>query len=41
MMIRDQLHMKTKIQHMVIKDLNGGMNLTDVAKHPTVLTISI
>jgi len=38
-MIRDQtVHMKMKITaHSIIKDLNGGMNLTDAfAKHPTI-----
>ena len=39
MMIRDQtVHMKMKMTaHTIVKDLNGGMNLTDAfAKHPTV-----
>ena len=39
MMIRDQtVHMKMKMTaHTVVKDLNGGMNLTDAfAKHPTI-----
>ena len=39
MMIRDQtVHMKMKMTaHSIIKDLNGGMNLTDAfAKHPTI-----
>jgi type IV pilus assembly protein PilC len=39
MMIRDQtVHMKMKMTaHSIIKDLNGGMNLTDAfAKHPKV-----
>ncbi|WP_440678609.1 type II secretion system F family protein [Candidatus Pelagibacter sp. HIMB1611] len=39
MMIRDQtVHMKMKMTaHAIIKDLNGGMNLTDAfAKHPKV-----
>ncbi|ETA70690.1 type II secretion system F family protein [Candidatus Pelagibacter ubique] len=39
MMIRDQtVHMKMKMTaHTIIKDLNGGMNLTDAfAKHPKV-----
>jgi type IV pilus assembly protein PilC len=39
MMIRDQtVHMKMKMTaHTIIKDLNGGMNLTDAfAKHPTI-----
>ena len=39
MMIRDQtVHMKMKMTaHAIIKDLNGGMNLTDAfAKHPKI-----
>jgi type IV pilus assembly protein PilC len=39
MMIRDQtVHMKMKMTaHSIVKDLNGGMNLTDAfAKHPTI-----
>ena len=39
MMIRDQtVHMKMKMTaHSIVKDLNGGMNLTDAfAKHPKV-----
>ena len=39
MMIRDQtVHMKMKMTaHTIIKDLNGGMNLTDAfAKHPKI-----
>ena len=38
-MIRDQtVHMKMKMTaHTIVKDLNGGLNLTDAfAKHPTV-----